>query len=414
MGARGAALGAGGLWAVIALLAVAFNLRGPVVGVAPVLGPIRADTGLSAAAAGLLTALPVVCFGAFAPVAPRLARRLGMGAALAGAMAVLTGGILVRLLPSAVALFAGTLLVGVAIAVANVLLPAVIKRDFAAHVGLMTGLYVMAFSVGASLAAGGTVPLQEATGMGWRAALAVWAIPAALAALLWLPRRRRPERDPGSVEGLPHASWMWRDPLAWQITLFLGLQSIGFYSTVAWLPTVFVDEGISANSAGLLLAVATLVSIPASLVAPVLAARAPDQRRIVVAAVVLCVAGLLGLMIAPTAAPGLWMALLGLGQGAAIGLALTLIGLRTSDDHHASELSSMAQTVGYTLAAGGPVALGAVHDLTGGWAVPLGLLLVLLVPQLLAGLGAARDLCVGDAAALRAERVRTRGTRGGS
>jgi CP family cyanate transporter-like MFS transporter len=381
----------------IAVVVAAVNLRGPIVAVSPVLESIRADTGMSAGIAGSLTALPVICFGAFAPLAPLFARRLGIEAALSAALAVLAVGVLLRLPSSTAALFAGTVLIGAAIAVANVLLPTLVKRDFARHIGLMTGLYVAVFSVGASLAAGATVPLREATGLGWRPALAVWAVPAALAAILWLPRVRRSDRRARAAPPLGAIGWMWRDRLAWEVTLFMGLQSLGFYATAAWLPTIFVDNGVASGAAGLLLAVATLISVPASLVIPVLAARASSQRRYVVVTVALCGAGLFGLMLAPSAAPALWMVLLGLGQGAAIGLALTFIGLRSPDDHHASELSSMAQTLGYGLAALGPVALGAVHDLTGRWTIPVGLLVILLAPQLLAGLGASRDLHVGRA-----------------
>jgi CP family cyanate transporter-like MFS transporter len=379
------------------VVVAAVSLRGPIVAVSPVLGSIRADTGMSAALAGALTALPVICFGAFAPLAPRLARRFGIEAALAGALALLAAGVLLRLPTPTAALFAGTVLVGAGIAAANVLLPALVKRDFPGHVGLMTGVYVAVFSTGASLAAGATVPLREATGIGWRPALAVWAIPAALAALMWLPRVGRADRRRRADRPVPAVGWMWRDRLAWEVTLFMGLQSLGFYATAAWLPTIFVDEGVGAAAAGVLLAVATVVSVPASLAVPVLAARVPSQRRYVVAIMALCAAGMVGLLVAPTAAPGLWMVLLGLGQGAAIGLALTFIGLRAPDEGHASELSSMAQAIGYGLAALGPVALGTAHDLTGGWTIPVGMLVVLLVPQLLAGLGAARDLHVGPA-----------------
>ena len=301
---------------------------------------------MSAAAAGLLTTLPVVCFGAFAPIALRLARRSGIEVALASAMVVLAGGILLRLVPSTFALFAGTVVLGAAITAANVLLPVLVKRDFPRRVGLMTGVYVMVFSGGAALAAAATVPLTDATGWGWRPALAVWAVPAALAALMWLARAPR-AAPPGPPRPVTALRWIWSDRLAWQVTLFMGLQSFGFYASVAWLPTIFVDHGIARTTAGVLLGVASLISVPASLAIPVLAAQRPSQHVFVLVTVALCGAGVLGLMLAPSAAAALWMVLLGLGQGAAIGLALTLIGLRARDDHHAAELSGMAQTVGY-------------------------------------------------------------------
>jgi CP family cyanate transporter-like MFS transporter len=249
-------------------------------------------------------------------------------------------------------------------------------------------------SGGATLAAGGTVPLQDATGIGWRPAIAVWAIPAALAAILWLPQLRRQHRDIPVDHPVRAVRGLWHDRVAWSVTAFMGLQSLGFYAGVAWIPTLLTDHGISSSDAGLLLAASALISLPGSLFAPGLAARFPDQRIPVAATVALIATGFAGLIVAPVSVPLVWMLLIGLGQGGSIALALTMIGLRSPDSEHAGKLSSMAQGVGYLIASVGPFALGVVHEASGGWSLPMVVLLVLLVPQLLAGLSAGRTRLV--------------------
>jgi CP family cyanate transporter-like MFS transporter len=387
--------GPGGLWLALAILLVSLNLRGAVVAIAPMLEEAREATGMSATAAGLLAAIPLVSFGVFAFPAARLARRLGMERTIVVAMVLLTAGIMLRLATPVSALFIGTAILGIAIAVCNVLLPAIIKGSFPGRTGSMTGLYVVAMSVGGVIAAGATVPLQDATGLSWRATLALWAVPSAIAAVLWVPYVRL--RRTGSADaGAPHGvEGVWRSPLAWQVAGFMGMQGLLYYTCTAWVPTVLIDSGMSTEAAGAQLALLNLVGIPVSLVVPTLAARARTQRRYVAVPTALCACGLVGLILAPTAAAPLWMTLLGLGQGATIGLAIAFFVLRAPDSAHAAELSGMAQTIGYLLAATGPLAFGLLHDLAGGWTIPLAVMTALLLAQLATGLGAARDLHVG-------------------
>lgn len=393
VGAMGAAPRRGvGLVAVVTVGLLAANLRPALASVAPVLHTIQRSTGLSSAAASLLTALPVLAFGVCAPLAPRLGRRFGMEPTLLVCLAVLTAGIAVRTLPSAVALFTGTVAAGVAIAVGNVLLPGLVKRDYAAHAGLMTGVYSGALSAGAGLAAGLTVPLQHATGLGWRPTLALWAAPAAVAAVVWLPVLAGPRHR--AVGAARPWTALWGSGLAWQVTVFMGLQSFEFYALLAWLPSVFEQHGSSAATAGWLLSLAGFAGIPSSFVVPVLAARAHRQRRLVALSVGLCAAGTAGLVLAPTAAAPVWMVLLGLGQGAAISLALAFLVLRSADAEVAAELSGMAQCLGYVVAAAGPFLVGVLRDATGGWRVPLLVLLGLLAVELAAGVGAGRPRLV--------------------
>jgi CP family cyanate transporter-like MFS transporter len=374
---------------------IAINLRPAAAAVGPLLGRIQSDTGLSSGWAGALTTLPVLCFGLLAPLAPVLAGRLGLRTSLAAAMVALLAGLLVRLLPGAALLFAGTALAGAAIAIGNVLLPVLVRRDFAHRTGTAMALYTVSLIGFAALAAGATVPLADALGGGWRPGLAVWAIPAAVAALAWLPalvRRDAPRAgDSASVGARRPMRGLLREPLAWAVTLFFALQSGGFYATLAWLPSIFRSHGASESHAGLLLSLTMAVGVITALIVPGLAGRSRDQRPLVVGACALTAAGLLGILLAPMSAPYLWTVLLGLGQNAGFPLALMLIVMRGGDVATTEGLSTMAQSVGYVLSSFAPLAVGALHGIADSWSPALILLLALVAPQLVIGLAAGRN-----------------------
>jgi CP family cyanate transporter-like MFS transporter len=375
-----------------AVVLVAVNLRPAVAGVGPVLPDLRVGLSLSGTAAAVLTTLPVLCFGLLAAAAPRLGRRFGIESVLVGAMAALAVGALGRVLDGAPALFAGTVVAGGAIAVGNVMLPPLIKRDFPDRTGPMMGVYSMAVSGSAAVAAGVAVPLAGASGLGWRGALGVWAVPAAVAALVWLPRSRGHTRPPATPPGRS----LLRDPLAWQVTVYFGLQSLSFYAMLGWLPSMYRDFGASPAMAGFLLSLSGLVQIPVSLVLPGLAGRARNQVGYAVGGTALIGAGLAGVLLAPMAAPYLWVALLGVGQGACFALGLNLFVLRTRRVTDTARVSAMAQSIGYTLCAVGPLLVGVLRDVTGSWTAPLVLLLALLVPQVVTGALAGRDRMVRE------------------
>ena len=368
-------------------LVIAANLRPAVASVGSELDPLRNGLSLSPAGAAVLTAVPVFCFGALAPAGPWLSRRVGLRAAVAMLVALLVAGLVLRIGPDVATLFAGTVVAASGIAAANVLLPVVIKRDFAARTGLMMGLYTTAVTGGAAAAAGLTVPIGAAVGRGWRGGLGVWALAAALALVMWLPYVRRGPARPAAVVSPP--AGLRRHWLAWMVTLFFGLQSLSFYAVLGWLPSLYRSHGYSAAAAGALLSLSSLVQIPTALVLPALASRMRRQQTLVVLAVLLTGAGLLAILVAPTAAAALWVVILGLGQGAAFALALTLLVLRTRSHAATAPLSAMAQSVGYLIAGLGPLAVGALHAATGGWTAGLILLLALLVPEAIAGLRAA-------------------------
>ena len=376
----------------LGLVLVALNLRPALSSMAPVLGQVSEGLGLNASQAGLLTTLPVLCLGLFAPLAPVLARRFGSERVIVGILLTLALGILLRSALGVVGVFLGSLLAGASIGIIGVLLPGIVKRDFPRHAGTLTGVYTMALCLGAAMAAGSTVPLSHYLGDSWALGLGVWLVPALVALLVWLPQARQGH---GAHKVAYRVRGLWRDRLAWQVTLYMGLQSSLAYIVFGWLPSMLIGRGLSPTEAGLVLSGSVLVQLISSLSAPWLATRGKDQRLAIVVVMVVTLAGLFGCLYAPVSGLWGWAILLGLGQGGTFALALTLIVLRSKDAHVAANLSSMAQGVGYTLASMGPFAVGLVHDATGGWAAVGWIFAVLGLGAMVFGLGAGRALHVG-------------------
>ncbi|MCO7522299.1 MULTISPECIES: CynX/NimT family MFS transporter [unclassified Pseudomonas] len=375
----------------LGLVLVALNLRPALSSMAPVLGQVSAGLGLNASQAGLLTTLPVLCLGLFAPLAPILARRFGSERVILGILLTLALGILVRSALGSAGVFLGSLMAGASIGIIGVLLPGIVKRDFPQHAGTLTGVYTMALCLGAAMAAGATVPLTRHFDDSWAIGLGFWLLPALLAMLVWLPQARQ-------GHGLHKATYrvrgLWRDPLAWQVTLYMGLQSSLAYIVFGWLPSILIGRGLSPTEAGLVLSGSVIVQLVSALSAPWLATRGKDQRLAIVIVMLVTLAGLFGCLYAPIEGLWGWAILLGLGQGGTFALALTLIVLRSKDAHVAANLSSMAQGVGYTLASMGPFAVGLVHDLTAGWSAVGWIFAVLGIGAIVCGLGAGRALHV--------------------
>lgn len=375
----------------LGLVLVALNLRPALSSMAPVLGQVAASLGLSAAQAGLLTTLPVLCLGLFAPLAPVLARRFGSERVILGILLTLAAGILLRSTLGVSGLFLGSLLAGASIGVIGVLLPGIVKRDFPQHAGTLTGVYTMALCLGAAMAAGATVPLAQHWDDSWAVGLGFWVLPALLAMLLWLPQARQGH---GAHRVAYRVRGLLRDPLAWQVTLYMGLQSSLAYIVFGWLPSILIGRGLSPTEAGLVLSGSVIVQLISSLSAPWLATRGKDQRLAIVIVMLVTLAGLFGCLYAPLDGLWGWAVLLGLGQGGTFALALTLIVLRSKDAHVAANLSSMAQGFGYTLASMGPFAVGLVHDMTGGWDAVGWIFAVLGAGAIAFGLKAGRALHV--------------------
>lgn len=376
----------------LAVLAVAVNLRPAVVAVGPILTEIGDELELASWALSLLAAVPLLCFGALAPIAPGLGRRYGLEPVLAVVLTLIALALLLRVAGGPALLFAGTAVAAGAVAVANVLVPALVKRDFPARSGLLMGVYITVMAGSAAVAAGLTVPVADVLGGGWRLGLGMWALLAALSLGFWLPQVRRRAPLPVEVVAGGDVRRILRSPLAWQVTTFMGLQSLTVYALLAWLPAVYRDYGWSPSAAGALLSVVLLVQMPGSLLLPVLAARARDQRWAAACTTLLTAAGLSGILVAPIGGAWVWAVLLGLGTGGAFALALTLFVLRGGSSRETAQLSAMAQTFGYLLAAAGPFMFGLLRDVTGGWRTPLVLLLALGGVQLVAGVLSGRPM----------------------
>ncbi len=409
---------------VAAVLLTAAALRSPITGVGAIIGEIEAATGLSHTMSGMLTTLPLIAFAVFALAAPGLSARLGMERTLFCSMLLMTGGILVRALPSVAALFAGTALIGIAIAICNVLLPGLIKRNFPQQVGLMTSLFTTCLTFWAAISSGISVPLSQGP-LGWRGALTIWAALTAIAALVWLPQlpRRTGEsggkalaaaptsrsstpaaaapiapngpialtgRQSGQGEATRPRRGLWRSRVAWLVTLFMGFQSILFYVSISWLPDILQERGMSAEQAGWMLSLMQLISMAGSFLMPLLAARSGSQKWLTAATAALCVIGFGGIWAGPVSLAAFFILLLGIGSGSTFGLAIVFFSLRSRTAEQASALSGMAQSVGYVLAAFGPTLFGYLHDLSGSWDTPLAVITGVSVLTALFGYAAGR------------------------
>ncbi|OAE00326.1 MFS transporter [Arthrobacter sp. OY3WO11] len=376
-------------FAFIGVLLIAVNLRVSFVSVGPVLANISSDLGLSSAAAGFLTGLPLIAFAVFSPVAPGFATRLGLDRALWMSLLFLALGIALRSLPVPGFIWVGTALIGLAIAFLNVLVPSLVKRDFPTRVSQLTGSYTATQAAFAAMGAAVVVPVAQTSPAGWRLALGIWVGLALIAMAVLLPWLRR--HSSGAMNAAtPEVSHQspWTSALGWQVTIFMGLQSIAFYVLMAWLPTIEQSRGVPATTAGIHLSVFLLVSVFASLLAGGILHRGPDQRLVSFASGAVMIVTFLGLALAPDLIL-LWVLLGAIGCGSLIVIALSLFSLRTVNYPQAASLSGMAQSMGYGLAAAGPVMFGGLRDLSGDWTLPLlvtaGIMAVLAVTGVLAG-----------------------------
>ena len=372
------------------ILCIAVNLRPALASVGPLIEDIRADTGLSNALLGLLTTLPLIAFGTISALTPLFTKRFGIGGTLLGAMALLAVGIGIRSIEWIPALYFGTLLFGIAIAFGNVLLPSLTKRNFESNSGFVTSLYSSMMAVGASLGAGVSVPLAYKAGLGWRGSLAVWAVLALVAFFVWMPqvsgqKRTRPNR--GYLDAMRH---LGGSRLAWQVALFMGFQSLTFYVILAWLPALLQSRGFDAEFSGWMLSLSQGMGILGSLIVPLLAGKKNDQRGIVLLLVALEVIGLTGLLFPQLGWIPLWVSLIGFVLGGTFWLALLFLVLRSQDAEGATELSGMAQSIGYIIAATGPVIFGSIFDVAKSWTYPILFLFLVSAAKLLMGLGAGR------------------------
>ncbi|MER6287459.1 CynX/NimT family MFS transporter [Streptomyces sviceus] len=405
---------------VVGIVLSALNLRPAITSLGALLEEVRDGLGMSGSVAGLLTSVPPLCFAVFGVMAPRLARRFGAGAVVCAGMVAITTGLLIRPYTGSTAGFlAASALALMGIAVSNVLMPVIVKRWFPDRVGSMTGLYSMALALGTSAAAAVTVPVTESLGGSWRSGLAVWAGLAAAAVLPWIPLVR--DRGAASaeskvarsvhtrVEGAgpvrhvharvePPALRITRSRTAWALAVFFGLQATAAYITMGWMAQIFRDAGVPAGTAGLLLAVTMVMGVPLAFVIPRVATRLPHQGPIVIALGVCGLAGYAGLYLAPAAGAWAWAVLLGVSN-CAFPLALTMVGMRARTGAGVAQLSAFAQSTGYLISIPGPLLVGVLYQHSGGWGLPIALMIGLMIPQMAVGVLAGRDRTVEEEAA---------------
>ena len=380
------------------ILVLAFNLRGSITSLPPLFPELSSSLGLSSAEIAALAATPVLCFGVFSGVAAPLSRRYGEERVLLAALALLAAGLIGRGALPGWLLFPGTVLASAAIALMNVLLPSLVKRRQPARAGLLIGVYLLSLAAGAILASLIAVPVFQASGGSVPLALGIWALPAAVAALVWLPQwrfRTAPAgaRPPEQRRLLKVSRYL----LAWQVMGFMGLQSLIYYATLSWLPTLFRDRGADPVHAGTLLALMNLGNAVTLLLIPLLAHRTRDQRWLVALTVACAAVGLAGAWFAPLGGAAAWVLLLGFGEGAALALAVYFTVVRAPDPVASASLSAFTQGAGYLVAAPGPLAIGFLHTATGSWTIPVVVLLAVLAGELVVGWPAGRPITLPEA-----------------
>lgn len=371
------------------ILLIAINLRPALASLGPLVDDIRASTGLSNVLLGLLTTLPLMAFGVVSILAPVFTKKFGVGRVLLAAMALLTAGILIRSMAWLPALYIGTIMLGVAIAFGNVLLPSLTKQNFSSNSGLITALYSSTMAIGASIAAGLSVPLSET--QGWRGSLRVWAILSFLAFCIWIPQVWRLKKGNSNRSSFHAMKNMFRQRLAWQVAMFMGFQSFTFYVFLAWLPELLVSRGYDHEAAGWMLSLSQATGIVGSMIIPFVAGKKPDQRSTVAVLIAMELIGLLGLLFQGFGPEWIWISIIGFVLGGCFGLALLLLVLRSSDTETATELSGMAQSAGYFIAATGPILIGSLFDLSGSWSYPIMALILIAFIKLFMGMEAGKQ-----------------------
>ncbi|OAT20357.1 hypothetical protein M979_0853 [Buttiauxella noackiae ATCC 51607] len=353
----------------LGILMIATTLRVTFTGAAPLLDMIRDTFGLTTAQTGILTTLPLLAFAIVSPLAAGIARRFGIERSLFAAMLIICGGIALRSAGNTAFLYVGTAIIGCGIAMGNVLLPGLIKRDFPGQVARLTGAYSLTMGVAAAIGSMFVVPIAQ-HGYGWPGALMALMIFPIVALLIWLPQLSNHTTSTLSTSKALHSRGIWSSTLAWQVTLFLGINSLIYYVVIGWLPSILISHGYSEAQAGSLHGLMQLATAAPGLLVGMILSRLKDQRGIAILMALLCAVSCIGLLYVPGLA-SIWVVIFGFGSGATMILGLTFIGLRANSAHQAAALSGMAQCVGYLLAAFGPPVMGKIHDLSGQWSLPL-------------------------------------------
>lgn len=384
---------------VIGIIFLATTLRSPLTSVGPIIAYIRDDLGISNVLAGFITTIPLIAFALISPIVPKIARRVGMELTLFFSIILLAFGIIMRSLGNTSLLLIGTALIGIAIAFGNVLIPSLIKLKFPLQVGLLTAIFTLSMNFSSTIGAGISYPIAAYTTLGWQGALGCWAILTIIAALIWLPQIKNAKRIKENTEPADtgRSKSILSNPLTWTVTLCMGLQSLLFYTTAAWIPEIMQSQGISADKSGWMLSLMQFAQLPLTFLTPILASRMKDQRPLVAFFSLLYVIGFGGLLVGNSSLSIVWMIILGFAGGASFSFAMMLFTLRTRTPMESAKLSGTAQSFGYLLAAIGPVLFGFLHDATASWSMPIILFIATAIVLFIVGMHAGKDRFVSPA-----------------
>ncbi|MBC1539009.1 CynX/NimT family MFS transporter [Listeria seeligeri] len=378
---------------IIGIILIAANLRTPITSVGPLMGMIQSDLHLTNTMAGLVTTIPLLAFAGLSPFVSKLSRALGIEVLLFIALLTLVIGSFLRPFGGEVNLFVGTFLIGLAIAVGNVLLPSLIKKEFPFKLGLMTGVYSISMNLCSAIAAGLTVPIAMNNQFSWRGSMIFWAILGILAFIIWLPQLKYNQKSTVKIASHLATTSVWKSPLAWKISLYMGSQSAIYYISIAWLPNILADQGLSGTSSGLMLSLMQFAVMPVTFIIPIIAGRMKNQQLLVGISVSLFLIGILGIMFANgnLFILSIVIILYGIGSGMSFSLSMMFFNLRTTSATESADLSGMAQSIGYLFAASGPILFGTLHDFLGSWQPTLFVLIGISLLMLYCGLDAGRN-----------------------
>ncbi|MCM3137608.1 MFS transporter [Bacillus safensis] len=384
---------------VVGVILIAANLRAPITAVGPVLSSIRDNLEISNTLAGTIPTAVLFTFALFSPFAPKITRHFSIESTLFMAITLLLVGIGIRSVGRVDTLFLGTIIIGSSIAVCNVLLPSFIKHQFAKKLGFMTGVYAVSMNLFGAIGSGISVPISSSLGFEWSGSLSCWGFLTLLTMIFWIPQlKNNPESvDFFQKENKKNSISLWRSKIAWNVTLFMGTQSFIFFTVISWLPEILETKGLNTNEGGWMLSLMQLSMLPATFIVPILAGHFSKQQILVLISFLLLVVGLLGILFGVSFFIPLWIIMIGIGIGMAFSLAMMFFSLRTKNIQEAAELSGMAQSLGYLLAAIGPILFGWLHDVTYHWTVPLLMLIFISVIILITGVNSGKNIYVTSA-----------------
>lgn len=375
---------------ILGIIFISFNLRAPITAVGSLVNLIKNDITLTNSMAGFITTLPLIAFAILSPFVSPISIRFGYGSTMFFGLIFILLGEIIRSYTNILGLFLGTAMIGIGIAIGNVLIPSIIKLKFPGNTGKITSIYTSSMVIFAAVGAGVSIPLATGLNLGWRNALGVWTILTLVTIFIWFPQLKEQEKSSNiQTNKIKSKSSIWKSSLAWSVTLFMGIQSFLFYSLVAWLPTIIVFKGMSFAFAGNMALLFQLIGIPATLIYPIFADKLNDQKSISTVNALIYLSGMMLLLIGESSfITTLSVILLGFGMGGSISISIAFISLRSPNSKRAAELSGMSQSTGYLLAAIGPILLGYIFDISGSWNIPVIILIGFIILFLAVGLKA--------------------------